>query len=305
MLPIDAARTNELHSDCLNVCLPSAYKTELDEESKEGLELALGGLRAAAAAGDLSRGANFHCSALRRHLALKHALSDAARVEVIEILYRLVTADVPVAHGVRRRWAVALCKLLRRAKHLDFVLPWRPLLSQLLLYSTSKLRIAQFASRSTASGHLTQLARCAAQCRRHFPDGSSALIMQAIEPLLCPKDPQFFTGAALLSLLLPTHGKEGAVWQDRMLTLWRGSGIEGCVEWEMLFMLLFKRLAKDAFVGKVCDAAAALRPLFLFLLYATSLSHPTTPCYIAHRRTPESSSGRAYCRPSSRAPYYY
>ena len=148
MLPIDAARTNELHSDCLNVCLPSAYKTELDEESKEGLELALGGLRAAAAAGDLSRGANFHCSALRRHLALKHALSDAARVEVIEILYRLVTADVPVAHGVRRRWAVALCKLLRRAKHLDFVLPWRPLLSQLLLYSTSKLRIAQFASRS-------------------------------------------------------------------------------------------------------------------------------------------------------------
>ena len=58
MLPIDAARTNELHSDCLNVCLPSAYKTELDEESKEGLELALGGLRAAAAAGDLSRGAN-------------------------------------------------------------------------------------------------------------------------------------------------------------------------------------------------------------------------------------------------------
>ena len=75
-----------------------------------------------------------------------------------------MTADVPVALGVRRRWAGTLCKLLRRAKHLDFELPWRPLFSQLLLYSSSKLRVAAFTSRATASAHLSQLAHCARQC---------------------------------------------------------------------------------------------------------------------------------------------
>lgn len=257
MPPIDNAES-EL-SALLNGLLPSAYAQSLDEESSAGLKLALDGMRSSASEGDLSRGATFHCAALRRHMSLKHGMTDEARVQAIEVLYQLIVADVPVALTVRRRWSSAFCKLMRKAKHLDFKLPWRPLLNQLLLYCTSKLRVAHYTSRANASAHLTQLASCAAQCRRHFPEGSAAEIMQAIEPMLCPKDPQFFSGCALLSLLLPTRGREGAVWQARMLTLWRGSGIEGCVEWEMLFMLLFKRLAKDAFVGKVRAHARAMR----------------------------------------------
>lgn len=249
MLPKAVSRQQS--SALLNGLLPSAYEAELASESSAALELALVGLRGAASQGDLCHSTAFHCSALLRYMSLKHPLTDEIRVEAIETLYQLVVADVPIALRVRRRWAGALCKLLRKAKHLNFELPWHPLLNQLLLHSTSKLRVAHYTSRSSASSHLSQLAQCAAQCRRHFPEGSGAEIMQAIEPLLCPKDPHFFSGCAVLSLLLPTQGREGAMWHERMLTLWRGSGIEGCVEWEMLFMLLFKRLAKDAFVTNV------------------------------------------------------
>ena len=250
---IDAARAQQLHSDVLSTLLPSAYSDRVTQESGESLTLCLDGLREAAANGDLARGTSFHTSALRRSLSLKHALTDEQRVSAIATLYQLVTSDVAVAYGVRKRWAGALVKLLRRAKHLAFELPWRPLFAQLLRYSSSKLRVAAYASRASASSHLSQLAQCAHQCRRHFPEGSAAEILEAVEPLLCPKDPQFFTGCALLSLLLPTRGREGAVWQPRMLHLWRGSGIEGCVEWEMIFFVLFKRLAKDVFVGKAAS----------------------------------------------------
>ena len=61
MLPVDAARAAEIHSNVLNVLLPASYTGDLDEESREGLQLAIEGLRAATAQGDLSRGANFYC----------------------------------------------------------------------------------------------------------------------------------------------------------------------------------------------------------------------------------------------------
>jgi hypothetical protein len=130
---------------------------------------------------------------------------------------------------------------------------------------------------------VSQLARCAHQCRRHFPAGSSKDILEAVEPLLCPKDPLFFTGAALLSLLLPTHGKEALVWQPRLFSLWRSSGIEGSMEWEMLYMLLFKRLAKDAFVGRaapnVIDWARLLPTVFSRTLLLLNLPGGTGPIH--------------------------
>jgi hypothetical protein len=227
MLPWDRIRASAHHGDILTPLLPSSYASELDEEAREALRLGIEGLREAAAAGDLQRGASFHTAALRRYLGLKHALDDDKRTELARLLYHLVTSDVPASMSVRRRWCGLLCKLLKRMKHERLELPWRPLLPLLLQHGTSKLRVAAYASRSQASGHLAQLAKCAAQCRRHFPEGSAAEILEAVEPLLCPKDPQFFTGATLLSLLLPTHGKEGLVWQPRILSLWRSSGIEG------------------------------------------------------------------------------
>ena len=45
-------------------------------------------------AGDLQRGANFHVSALRRFVTLKHELSDDARALSIQLVYQLVTADI-------------------------------------------------------------------------------------------------------------------------------------------------------------------------------------------------------------------
>lgn len=92
----------KVHSECLNVLLPSIYESHLADEALSGIELALTGLRAAALQGDLICGANFHSSSLRRYMALKHKISDDARIEAIELLYHLVVADVPVALGVRR-----------------------------------------------------------------------------------------------------------------------------------------------------------------------------------------------------------
>ena len=89
-LAVDEARARECRSSELNALLPTRYLDALEQESAEGLQLALGGLRAAVAQGDLSRGATFHCGALRRYLTLKHQLPDEARVEAIELLYRLV-----------------------------------------------------------------------------------------------------------------------------------------------------------------------------------------------------------------------
>ena len=61
--------------------------------------------------------------------------------------------------------------LLKRGKHLQLQLPWRPLLAALLRHSMPKLRPAAYCSRGVMSAHLGSLARCAAQCRRHFAQG--------------------------------------------------------------------------------------------------------------------------------------
>ena len=261
--PHAQARAHELHNECLNAALP--YSALLEDEGVRTLTLSLGGLRSAVAIGDLQRGTNFHCAALRRTISLKHELTDVMRAESIRLIYALVTADIDLQLSMRRRWCGLLCKLLRRAKHLHLNLPWRPMFDKLVRHSSSKLRQAEYTSRAMAHSHVSALARCAAQARRHWPVGSSAEILDAVEPMLCAKDPQLYTGAALLSLLLPTHASEGAVWQARALALWRGSAVEGCIEWELLFLLLFKRLAKDAFVGRAAPVVpwGALLPLLM------------------------------------------
>ena len=216
-----AAREAEIHSDVLNPALPPSYASLVDTEAATQLQLALHGLRAAVAAGDLQRGANFHCSSLRRFISLKHALPDEVRGYAIQLIYELVTTDVELPLSMRRRWCGLLSKLLRRAKHLRLCLPWRPMFDMIMQHANTKLRIAAYTSRSQSQSHLSALARCAAQCRRHFAASSSADILAAVEPMLCPKDPQLYTGAALLSLLLPTHSREALAWQPRMLELWR------------------------------------------------------------------------------------
>ena len=283
MLPVDAAKAATPHTSVLNPWLPASYRDGLDEEGREALQHSLDGLKEAAALGDLQRSAAFYTAAVRRFLSLKHELCDEDKAELIQLLYRLITAELPVAFSSRRRWCSLLTKLLRKSKYLKLTLPWRPIFEQLLKHSTSKLRVAAFTSRANQSSHVSQLARCAHQCRRHFPAGSSKEIMEAVEPLLCPKDPLFFTGAALLSLLLPTHGTEGQVWQPRLFSLWRSSGIEGSMEWEMLFMLLFKRLAKDAFVGRaeprVIDWSRLLPTVFSRTLLLLNLPGGTGPIH--------------------------
>lgn len=211
-LPIDVLRTEAqlVGAHHLNAQLPLSYALTIKDE-RETLIQSIDELHAAVASGDLQRGANFHAASIRRFLALKHALSSDERVKSIHLLYELVTADLKVPLNVRRRWCALLTKLLRKCKHVYLALPWRPLLDKLMQYAHSKLRVAEFASRSTAHSHLSALAKLAAQARRHFEPGSSAGILAAVEPLLCPKDPRFFSGAALLSLLLPTHGEEGQV----------------------------------------------------------------------------------------------
>ena len=145
-----AARRAEVHSESLNAILPPSYSSLVDSEAATQLHLALDGLRAAATAGDLQRGANFHVSALRRFVTLKHELSDDARALSIQLVYRLVTADIDLSFAMRRRWCGLLCKLLRRGKHLRLCLPWRPIFDMILQHASSKLRVAAYHSRSQA-----------------------------------------------------------------------------------------------------------------------------------------------------------
>jgi hypothetical protein len=127
--PHAQARANELHNECLNAALP--YSALLEDEGVRSLSLSLGGLRSAVAIGDLQRGTNFHCAALRRTISLKHELTDAMRAESIRLIYALVTADIDLQLSMRRTWCGLLCKLLRRAKHLHLNLPWRPMFDKL------------------------------------------------------------------------------------------------------------------------------------------------------------------------------
>ena len=66
------------------------------------------------------------------------------------------------------------------------------------------LRLSEFTSRGHSQHHVAALARVAAKARRHFPEGSSAAILEAIEPLLCPKDPQVPPSSMIRHLPSPT-----------------------------------------------------------------------------------------------------
>jgi hypothetical protein len=234
----------------LNELLPPSYASKLEAESESMLRRTLDGLRDAVAVGDLHRGARYHTAALKRYMGYKYELGDAERAECIHILYDLVTAEVEVELTLRVRWCSVLAFLLRRAKHMSLKLPWRPMFDCIMKHTRSKLRAAAFVNRGILQSHSHSLARAAAQCRRHFPAGTSAELLAAIEPMLCPKDPQLYMGAALLSLLAPTHSNEAATFLPRVLTLWQHSGVESSLEWEMLFLILLKRLAKDIFNGR-------------------------------------------------------
>eukprot|EP00966_Prymnesium_polylepis_P108084 2502894-Prymnesium_polylepis.1 len=208
-------------SETLNGALPPSYVSLLAAESAEGFDLAIDGLRTAVALGDLHRGAKFHAAALQRHINLRHKLSDEQKLELIGLFFQLVVQDAPLPLRVRMRWCGLLERLLRRAKHLELSLPFRPLFDLLLRRSYPRLRPHEFVNRSVEHHYVQALARVASRCARHFPAGASAEILEAVEPLLCAQDAQLFVGAALLSLLLPTHGAEAAVWMPRLLDLWQ------------------------------------------------------------------------------------
>ena len=202
----------------LNVQLP--YAALLPAEAEHARSLVLTGLREALRTGDLQRGARFHCAALRRLIGLKIPLLDEERIELIHMLFALVTADVPLPLPLRTRWCSLLVLVLKRGKHLSLELPWRPLLAALLRHSVPKLRRSEYRSRGAVAAHLGALASVAAQCRRHFAEGTTVDLLAEIEPLLCPHTPHFHVGAALFSLLLPSHGNEAAAWMGRVLELW-------------------------------------------------------------------------------------
>ena len=73
------------------------------------------------------------------------------------------------------------------------------------------------------------------------------------------------------------------MWQPKLLALWRSSGIEGSMEWEMLYMLLFKRLVKDAFFGRanagVVDWSRLLPTVFSRTLLLLNLPGGTGPVH--------------------------
>ena len=202
----------------LNVQLP--YAALLPAEAEHARSLVLTGLREALRTGDLQRGARFHCAALRRLIGLKIPLLDEERIELIHMLFALVTADVPLPLPLRTRWCSLLVLVLKRGKHLSLELPWRPLLAALLRHSVPKLRRSEYRSRGSVVAHLGALASVAAQCRRHFAEGTTVDLLAEIEPLLCPHTPHFHVGAALFSLLLPSRGNEAAAWMGRVLELW-------------------------------------------------------------------------------------
>jgi hypothetical protein len=196
------------------------YAALLPAEAEHARSLVLTGLREALRTGDLQRGARFHCAALRRLIGLKIPLLDEERIELIHMLFALVTADVPLPLPLRTRWCSLLVLVLKRGKHLSLELPWRPLLAALLRHSVPKLRRSEYRSRGAVAAHLGALASVAAQCRRHFAEGTTVDLLAEIEPLLCPHTPHFHVGAALFSLLLPSHGNEAAAWMGRVLELW-------------------------------------------------------------------------------------
>lgn len=98
-----------------------------------------------------------------------------------------------------------------------------------------------------------------------------------------PQPPaQLYLGAALFSLLTPTHSDEAAVFMPHLLVLWCNKCVESSLEWDMLFMLLLKRLAKDIFTGRAApiDFHPVLEVVFtrtLLLLNLPGGAGPVSP----------------------------
>lgn len=273
----------------LNVQLP--YAALLPAEAEHARSLVLTGLREALRTGDLQRGARFHCAALRRLIGLKIPLLDEERIELIHMLFALVTADVPLPLPLRTRWCSLLVLVLKRGKHLSLELPWRPLLAALLRHSVPKLRRSEYRSRGSVVAHLGALASVAAQCRRHFAEGTTVDLLAEIEPLLCPHTPHFHVGAALFSLLLPSRGNEAAAWMGRVLELWVRRCPAPCAP----------RPAPRA----MCPAPCALRPPWHPALGTPSLrALPSAPPLLCahHSAHPSANSSAPLCAPS--APLY-
>ena len=273
----------------LNVQLP--YAALLPAEAEHARSLVLTGLREALRTGDLQRGARFHCAALRRLIGLKIPLLDEERIELIHMLFALVTADVPLPLPLRTRWCSLLVLVLKRGKHLSLELPWRPLLAALLRHSVPKLRRSEYRSRGSVVAHLGALASVAAQCRRHFAEGTTVDLLAEIEPLLCPHTPHFHVGAALFSLLLPSRGNEAAAWMGRVLELWVRRCPAPCA----------LRPAPRA----MCPAPCALRPPWHPAPGTPSLrALPSAPPLLCahHSAHPSANSSAALCAPS--APLY-
>ena len=184
------------------------------------------------------------------------------------MLFALVTADVPLPLPLRTRWCSLLVLVLKRGKHLSLVLPWRPLLAALLRHSMPKLRRSEYRSRGAITAHLGALASVAAQCRRHFAEGTTVDLLAEIEPLLCPHAPLFHVGAALFSLLLPSRGNEAAVWMDRVLELW----VHRCPAWHPASRTLPSR-APLLCAHRICPISAnSFRPLRMWAAACTTAS---------------------------------
>ena len=265
----------------LNVQLP--YAALLPAEAEHARSLVLTGLREALRTGDLQRGARFHCAALRRLIGLKIPLLDEERIELIHMLFALVTADVPLPLPLRTRWCSLLVLVLKRGKHLSLELPWRPLLAALLRHSVPKLRRSEYRSRGSVVAHLGALASVAAQCRRHFAEGTTVDLLAEIEPLLCPHTPHFHVGAALFSLLLPSRGNEAAAWMGRVLELWVRRCPAPCA---LRPALCAPRPAPCALHGTLLPAPLLSAPFPLHPLFSVHTTLPTPLPTPLHRSAP-------------------
>ena len=256
------------HSEeaALNRALP--YAASLPAEAAASLDAAASGLRTALAIGDFQRGAPHALRQLALHLQRKHDLADQERRALILDAHAAVChADLPAS--TRAEACVVLSGLLRRGKHLNVSLGWRPLWRLLLAAHLPEHGPVSYESRSVAASHRVELARCVARCRSHFAAGEAQAMLDAAAALLCPHDAsRFFLGASLLALFLPSHGDAAACWLPAVLRLWLSCGVDGSAEYDALWLGLLARLAKDAFYGHASPVEWAPH---LPLLYSRAL----------------------------------
>lgn len=247
---MEAAKHPPEETRSFNAALPPSYASRIPAEEEVGLRHILDGLRLANASGDVDHGAHFYVASLSRFLALKHALPDESRAELIGLIFGLIS--LPDLRRSRRSACCALLvALLRRAKHLELELPWRPLFGLAMRHFLPPLQPLQHEGRHLLRVHGHELVRCIGACRRHFAEDAATEMIEAIEPLLCPHEPTHFAfGAGMLALMVPTHGSAAARWLPRVRELWLSSGHEGSSDWDSLWVRLLERLCKDEFFGR-------------------------------------------------------